>query len=248
MTPITRDLLGVSAEQHKTLDEIQKEVDIRLEKLLTADQKKQFAEKPKGTAPGFGPQGRSGQLLSSSEQSRLKLTDEQKKDLAALEKEVGEKVDKVLSEQQKKQLKGTPFMGGPPPGGAVPVVAGGPSPPGKILSPQQQDALKLTSEQKKQLDVIQKGVDAMLDQLLTEEQRKQLKSIQPGPVIVAGGPGGPGPGGPGPGGPPPGGAPLFRAARYAASFSGFAGKDLKPGKTIEELQTKEPEKKEPEKK
>ena len=245
MTPITRDLLGASAEQRKNLDEIQKEVDTRFEKMLTADQKKQFADKPKGTAPGFGPPGRSGQLMTSSVQSRLKLTDEQKKELAALEKDVGEKVDKVLTEPQKKQLKGNPFMGGPPPGGAVPVVAGGPTPPGKILTPQQQDALKLTSEQKKQLEVIQKGVDAMLDQLLTEEQRKQLKGMQPGQIMTVGGPGGPGPRGPGPGGPPPGGAPLFRAARYAASFSGFAGKDLKPGKTIEELQTKEPEKKDP---
>jgi hypothetical protein len=77
--------------------------------------------------------------------------------------------------------------------------------------------------------------------MLTEEQRKQLKTMQQGPVMVAG------PGGPGRGG-PPGGTPLFRAFRYAPSYPGFAGKDLTPGKTIEESQPKEPEKKEPEKK
>ena len=121
-------------------------------------------------------------------------------------------------------------MGGPQQGG-------GPSQPGKILSLSQQDTLKLTPEQKKQVELIQKGVDAMLDQVLTDEQRKQLKSMQ-GPVMVAG---------PGRGG-PPGGTPLFRAFRYAASYPGFAGKDLTPGKTIEESQPKEPEKKEPEKK
>jgi hypothetical protein len=59
------------------------------------------------------------------------------------------------------------------------------------------------------------------------------------------GPGGPG--GPGRNG-PPGGRPLFRALRYAANFTGFTGKSLTPGKTLEELQPKEPEKKEAQKK
>jgi hypothetical protein len=40
---------------------------------------------------------------------------------------------------------------------------------------------------------------------------------------------------------PPGGGSLFRAYRYAASYPGLVGKDLKPGKTLEELQPKEPE-------
>jgi hypothetical protein len=39
---------------------------------------------------------------------------------------------------------------------------------------------------------------------------------------------------------PPGGSSLFRAYRYAADYSGLAGKDLKPGKTIEEQLSKEP--------
>jgi hypothetical protein len=76
------------------------------------------------------------------------------------------------------------------------------------------------------------------------------------PGFGPGGPGGPrGPGGPaggagGPGGPPaflfagpPGGASLFRAYRYGPEYPGLAGKDLKPGKTIEELEKKEPDKK-----
>ena len=99
--------------------------------------------------------------------------------------------------------------------------------------------MKLTSDQKKQLEMIQKGIDAMLDQLLTEEQRKQLKGMQ-GPTIVVGGPGGRGG--------PPGGSPLFRAYRFAANFPGFAGRDMTPGKTLEEMQPKQPEKKEAEKK
>jgi len=39
---------------------------------------------------------------------------------------------------------------------------------------------------------------------------------------------------------PPGGSSLFRAYRYGVDYPGLAGKDLKPGKTIEELQAKEP--------
>ena len=97
--------------------------------------------------------------------------------------------------------------------------------------------MKLSAGQKKRLEEIQKEIDARLETLLTEDQKKQLQTMQRRP----------GGGGPGRGG-PPGGRPLFRALRYATSFPGFAGKDLTPGKTLEELQPKEPEKKEAEKK
>jgi hypothetical protein len=238
LSPIVRDLLGVSTDQRKNLDDIQKDVHTRLDKLFTAEQRKLFADPPKGGPGGTGFPSRIGEIMRGAEQTRLKLTDEQKKELAALQKDVDEKVDKVLNPLQRKQLKGNPFMGGPPPGGPTPS---GPPQPGKILTPQQQDALKLTSDQKKQLATIQKGIDAMLDSLLTEDQKKQLKSMQPAPVITAG------PGGPGRGG-PPGGAPMFRSYRFAMSFPAFAGKNLKPGKTIEEVQKEEQEKKEAEKK
>ena len=39
---------------------------------------------------------------------------------------------------------------------------------------------------------------------------------------------------------PPGMNPLFRALRYGADYAGLAGKDLTPGKTIEELQSQVP--------
>ena len=100
--------------------------------------------------------------------------------------------------------------------------------------------MKLSAEQRKRIEDIQKDIDAKLETLLTEDQKKQLQTMRQGP-----------PGGmiAGPGGrSPPGGTPLFRAYRYAANFPGFAGKTLNPGKTLEELQPKEPEKKEPEKK
>jgi hypothetical protein len=61
-----------------------------------------------------------------------------------------------------------------------------------------------------------------------------------GPGGGRGGPGGPG-GFPGFG--PPGGGSLFRAYRYAPNYPGLVGKDLTPGKTLEELERPEPEKK-----
>jgi hypothetical protein len=81
---------------------------------------------------------------------------------------------------------------------------------------------------------VKKDIDAKLDKLLTAEQKSQLKQMQQGsapvgPVLA---------GGPGRGGPPPGGPPVFRAYRYGRQFPGLAGKNLTPGKTIEELQQK----------
>jgi hypothetical protein len=85
-------------------------------------------------------------------------------------------------------------------GAGGPGGFGGPAQPGQILSPSLQDALKLTPEQKKQVQELQQDVDGEIDKILTDEQKKQLKETPRGF-----GPGGP-PGGPGrPGFGPPGG-------------------------------------------
>ncbi len=91
--------------------------------------------------------------------------------------------------------------------------------PGQILAPAAQDQLKLTAEQKKQLEDLQKELDGKLEKLLTEDQRKAFKEMRerrPG-----GGPGG-----------------MFRSYRFTEDFPGLVGKDLKPGKKIEELDGK----------
>src|SRR5262245_2216848 len=149
MSPIAGDMLAISSDQRKQLDEVQKDIDAHLDKLFTADQKKQSAEWPRGG--GGGPSPQPGQVMSSGEQNRLKLTDEQKKDLAALQKTVDTRFDKVLSDAQRKQIKSVFSPPGPPPGNPGPGAPGGPQ-PGKILSPTQQDTLKLSSEQKKRLE------------------------------------------------------------------------------------------------
>jgi hypothetical protein len=66
-----------------------------------------------GPGPGFGPGGPGGpggppppgQVLSERLQEMLKLTADQKKQLADLQKEVDEKLSKILTADQQKQLK-----------------------------------------------------------------------------------------------------------------------------------------------
>ncbi len=58
-----------------------------------------------GFGGGFGGFGRPGQIMSTFLQDQLKLTDDQKKQVADLQKETDEKLDKILTEDQRKQLK-----------------------------------------------------------------------------------------------------------------------------------------------
>ena len=83
--------------------------------------------------------------------------------------------------------------GGGPGGGFGP--AGGPPRPGQILPSFIQDRLDLTDAQKKQIEELQKDVDAKMAKILTDSQKKQLEEMRP---MGPGGPGG------GPPGPPPG--------------------------------------------
>jgi hypothetical protein len=178
--------------------------------------------------PGGGPP-QPGQVLPPFLQAMLELTADQKKQLGEIQKGVTGKLNEILTDEQNKQFKDArPGFG---PGGF-----GAPPRPGQIMSPFLQARLKLTDKQKEQLEGLQKNTDTQLDKLLGDEQRKQLKGMR----RFAGG--GFGPGGPGgmPGFGPPGGASLFRASRYAADYPGLRGRDLTPGKTIEELEAKNP--------
>lgn len=105
------------------------------------------AFRPAG-GPGFGPRfmmGRPGDILPGPLQDMLRLTDEQKKQVAELQKEADAKVEKILTEDQRKQLKemrdrgpmgfgppGGPGGFGPPPGGpgGFGPPPGGPPPGG----------------------------------------------------------------------------------------------------------------------
>lgn len=168
-----------------------------------------------GGRGGFGGPPPIGQLLPPFLQGMMQLKDEQKKQLEELQKESDDKLAKILTDVQNKQLKEMREGGGQPrgePGGAQsrgePGGGSSPSPrrggfggfpqPGQVMSPAIQDQLKLTADQKKQLGELQKEDDGKLAKILTEEQNKQLTDMR---QMTTRGPGGMGGGGPGrPGG------------------------------------------------
>jgi hypothetical protein len=174
---------------------------------------------PGGGVP-FGPAPRLGQILPPFLQSALNFTAEQKKQLGAAEKDIAEKLGKVLTQDQKKELQQRPrgFEDFPT--------------AGHLMSASVERRLQLTAEQKRQLAGVQKEVDGKLDVLLKDGQKKQLKSMQDmARAFQTGGARGGNAFGFG----PPGGGGLFRAPRYSEVYAGLIGKDLKPGKTVEEM-------------
>jgi Arylsulfotransferase (ASST) len=244
MSSATQARLRLTADQKEQLAEVQKAVDGKLDAFLKDEQKKQLKDMQgmargiPGGPPGgfpFGDAPKLGQILPSFQQGALKLADEQKKDLEAAEKECAAKLAKLLTDEQKKLFEQRPPFGDF-------------TPAGQLMSSGTQDRLKLTEDQKKQLAEVQKLADGKLEMFLKDDQKKQLRDMAKGPP-----PGPPGfPGGPpGPGGVPgftggfgaPGGGGMFRALRYTTDFAGLAGKELKSGKTIDELSSgKEPPK------
>jgi Spy/CpxP family protein refolding chaperone len=180
---------------------------------------------PGGAAPALA------EILPAVLRTAVKVTDDQSKRLDELSRETEDKVQTLLTEDQKKLLAkpAGPTIGPPP----APQVI-------QVVSAAIRSRLKLTDAQKKQLDTLQKEGREKLDAILTGEQREELKKTLAG--FVNAWAGGPGPGGGG-GGAPNLGAAVFRSYRYPLNHPGLQGKVLTPGKTIEELQAKPPEKK-----
>jgi Spy/CpxP family protein refolding chaperone len=205
--PFVPDALQLSAEQRTKLDELQKSVDDQIAKVLTEDQRKQLQEP---LDPGVLGPVPPGEILPPPVRNALGMTGDQKNQIDELQKSTTEKLNSLLTEDQRQQFagmregfnrggpfafnagpgfdggprRGGPGRGGPPDGGR-----GGPGPGGP--------------------------------------------GRRGGPGF--GGPGFTGPGGPGFGG-PGGGSSLFRSYRYAADYPAFAGKTLTPGKKLEELE------------
>jgi outer membrane protein assembly factor BamB len=136
-------------------------------------------KKPSGDLAGPGGKGGKGgpggfpapgQILPSFLQDMLKLTADQKGKLEDVQKAVTVRLDQVLGAEQKKRFKEPPKF--------EPGTFRGPPLPGQILSKSVHDELKLTPDQKKQLDHLQEEVDRKLDKFLSEEQKKQLKEIR----------------------------------------------------------------------
>ena len=96
---------------------------------------------------------------------------------------------------------GPPGFG--PPGGGPGGPGMGPPRPGEILPRFLRERLELSAEQEKQIQELQKDVDAKLEKILSADQREQLKEMRSRRRVAPGGFGPRGPGG-GPGGPPEG--------------------------------------------
>lgn len=158
-----------------------------------------------------------GQLVPPRLHDQLELTPEQRKELLALDKETAEKLDKILTAEQKKRLADKGDGAAEPPGQAIPAGV--------------RARLKLTEEQQARVAEVQKAAEGKLEKVLDEKQRGQFKGMREkkGPAKPPGPPGPPGPQG------PPGGGGIFRATRYPADYAGLKGRTLTPGKTIEEL-------------
>ena len=194
MSSIAGEMLAISADQRKQLDEIQKDIDAHLDKLLTADQKKQAIASSSDPAANYGQRSQPGQVMDGAEQNRLKLTDDQKKDIVALQKAVDARFETVLTDGQRNQLKSvfSPTNAG----AAIPTFNANIPQAGRLFTNEQQVTLKLSAEQRKRMTEIQKDVDAKLETLLTEEQKKQLQVMRQTPpptTKVAGPPPGEGP-------------------------------------------------------
>jgi hypothetical protein len=126
-----RGMLDTSEEQNKSLDKLQADVDAKLAKFLTEEQRKQIAQPitagpggppgpnpgapggggPGGPGPGGpGPRGpggppRLGEVLPAPVVESLKLSETQAQELAALQKEVDDQVAKILTDEQKQRIK-----------------------------------------------------------------------------------------------------------------------------------------------
>ncbi len=232
-------MLAITDAQKQLLQQLQADVDAKVAKLLTDDQKKKL-QQPPFPFPGFGGRGRRG-------------PDRQGPD--------GPGQGGPGSDGPRPDGRGPRGFGGPGRGFRPPEV-------GEVFPSFVVASLELSEAQAVELKQIQQQVNEELATIWTDEQKTRIGDMQNasargpgfgppggppgngpprgggppgfGPPDGPGGPGGPGrgprggpsgPGGPGGGG--PGG--IFRSYRYSADFPGLMGKELKPGKKLEEV-------------
>lgn len=193
-------------------------------------------------------------ILAPFLRQALAVTEEQTRQLDELLREAQEKLETVLTEEQRQALAVPPKSSGPvgpPPSASAPQAV-------QILPPLLRQRVKLTDDQRKTLETLRQEAEARLDQLLTAEQRRQLQDIRAGflNAWTGGAPVGGPPNRSGATGkadkgksdrppPPPAGGPprlevaVYRSYRYAMDYPGLSGRDLTPGKTVQELESED---------
>lgn len=97
-----RDAMGMTSDQRKKLDEIDGELVKKLDKILTAEQLKSFAEPNPGDVD-LALKRPPGEYLAVFDRSTPEVTDAQRKELRALQKDFSQKIATVLTDAQKTQ-------------------------------------------------------------------------------------------------------------------------------------------------
>jgi hypothetical protein len=98
-----RDWLEMKEKERKKLDEIDKELIAKLDRILTAEQIKSFAEPDPNDSDGFSKRP-PGEYLAVFNRSTLKVTDAQRKELQALQHDFNPKITKIFTDAQIAQI------------------------------------------------------------------------------------------------------------------------------------------------
>ena len=138
---IAVEMLRLDDRQREEIQLLQHDVDSKLKELLTKEQHAKLDSgggfpMPPGPGGGFPRPPKIGEIVSESVAKELGLTDQQSEELAALQKDVTERLNEMLTDRQRKQVSdmedmfagggpggfGPPggFRGGPPPGFGTP--------------------------------------------------------------------------------------------------------------------------------
>ncbi len=223
-----QQVLALTDSQKQSVEKLQSDVDEKLARLLTDEQRQKLEQpmrfsfggpgrpdrrreprsgrpgQPRGAQPGGFRPPRVGTVLPEYLFGTLALSEAQRAELEQIQLQVDDRLENTWTEEQKTQLKEMEefFVRGP---GAGPPPGIGPR--GGFGRP---------------------GGDGPDD-----DRRRDGRRGRGGPGGRPGGPGGPA-GRPG-GGPGRGPGGIFRSFRYAADFPGLAGRQLKPGRKLVEV-------------
>jgi hypothetical protein len=104
LPPPLRDTLRMSPAQNQDLDHLQYLIDDKLDKILTDEQKQRINDASSSRRGGLAGFAMPGQIMSLSRQRSLKMTDEQRKQLTDLQKDVDDKLGRALTDNQKARL------------------------------------------------------------------------------------------------------------------------------------------------